>query len=165
VGLSAVLSEERSEEQSDQQWAEPLRLESRISLTTSNPLLLASITVKPLGWGVVVGAAALGAVAGAAGLRVWHGRPIDPRNTLETENKLAVLTVTLLPASIMFLCWAAIGLVSEAGAGTKGTIAAILTILEVVVGLFSFVVFLVAACLFFFSRPKRLVPPHLRIRS
>jgi hypothetical protein len=91
--------------------------------------------------------------------------PINPRNTLETENKLALLTVTLLPDSIMFLCWALIGLVSEVGAGAKGTAAAILILVEVVLGVFSLIVFVVAVSLFFFSRPKRFVPPHLRARS
>ena len=37
---------------------------------------------------------------------------------MNTEN--AVLTVTLLPASVMFFSWAVIGLVSELGAGTTG---------------------------------------------
>ena len=88
--------------------------------------------MKPLGWDIVVGAAMLGAIAAVAGLRVWRGRPINPRNSLETENKLAILTVTLLPASVMFLCWFVIGLVSEAGAGATGTTAAVITLIEVV---------------------------------
>jgi hypothetical protein len=73
---------------------------------------------------------------------------------LETENRLAVLTVTLLPASIMFLCWAAIGLVSEAGAGAKGTVAAVVILIEVVLGLCSLVVFIVIVSLLFFARPE-----------
>ena len=107
----------------------------------------------------------LGAIAAVAGLRVWRGRPINPRNSLETENKLAILTVTLLPASVMFLCWFVIGLVSEAGAGATGTTAAVITLIEFVIGFFSLVAFLVAASLFFFTRPKKFVPPHLRAPS
>jgi magnesium-transporting ATPase (P-type) len=123
------------------------------------------VIVKPLGWSVVLGAAAFGAVAVVAGLRVWQGGPINTRNTLETENKLAVLTVTLLPVSVMFFCWAFIGLVSEVGSRTKGVIAGLVIIVEVVLGVISLAVFLIAVTLFFFSRPARFVPPHLRTRS
>lgn len=137
------------------------RRHSRSWSWSSNNVLV-TISVKPLGWGVVLGAAVLGSVAVAAGIRVWRGAPINPRNTLETEDKLAVLSVTLLPTSIMFLCWAAIGLVSEAGSGAKGTVAVILILVELVLGLVSLLAFLVAASLFFFSRPRRFVPPHLR---
>ncbi len=119
--------------------------------------------MKPLGWDIVVGAAMLGAIAAVAGLRVWRGRPINPRNSLETENKLAILTVTLLPASVMFLCWFVIGLVSEAGAGATGTTAAVITLIEFVIGFFSLVAFLVAASLFFFTRPKKFGPPGINV--
>ena len=124
--------------------------------------LSVTISVKPLGWSVVLGAVVLGSVAAAAGLRVWRGVPVFPWNSLETEDKLAVLSVTLLPSSITFLCWAAIGLVSEAGSGAKGTVAMILILVELVLGLFSLLAFLVGASLFFLSRPRRFVPPHLR---
>lgn len=131
----------------------------------SSVVLLADVTAKPLGWGVVVGSATMGALALIAGVRVWQGRPINPRNSLEKENKMAVLTVSLLPISVVFFCWALIGLVSEAGSGTKGVVAALVGVIEVILSLGSLVVFLIAATLFFFSRPKRFVPPHLRTRS
>lgn len=123
-------------------------------------MMLAS--VKPLGWGVVVGALALGLLAAAMSWRVWRGKPINPRNTLEAEDRLAILNITLLPFSIVFLCWAAIGLLSEAGAGTNGAVELVLVLAELVLGLFSLLAFLVGAILFFTWRPRRLVPPHLR---
>jgi hypothetical protein len=123
-------------------------------------MMLAS--VKPVGWGVVFGALAFGLLAAAMGWRVWQGKPINPRNTLEAENGLAVLSVTLLPDSMIFLCWAAIGLVSQVGAGSTGGIEALLTLVQLVLGLLSLFAFFVAASLFFTSRPARFVPPHLR---
>jgi hypothetical protein len=119
-------------------------------------------SMKPVGWGVVFGALALGLLAAAMAWRVWQGKPINPRNTLEAENRLAVLSVTLLPVSIMFLCWAAIGLVSEAGAAATGGIETVLTLIQLVLGLLSLLAFFAAASLFFTSRPERFVPPHLR---
>jgi hypothetical protein len=126
---------------------------------------LATITVKPTGWGVVIAALVLGLISGVAGLRVWQGRPMNPRNTLEMEDRLAVLTVALLPSSATFLCWAAIALVSEAGSGSTGTTAVIVILVELVFGAISIITFLIAASLFFFSRPRRFMPPHLRASS
>jgi hypothetical protein len=121
-----------------------------------------TITVKALGWNVVAGAFAFSAIAGIAGIRVWRGLPVNPRNTLQAERSLAVLAVTLIPTSVMFGSWAVIGLVSEAASGAKGTVAVIVILLDLVLGLFSLLAFLVAASLFFFFRPRRFVPPHLR---
>jgi hypothetical protein len=132
---------------------------------SSSLLLLASTAVKPLGWDVVVGAAAMGVLGGVTGLRVWHGKPINPRNTVQTENKFAVLTVTLLPGSAVFSCWAAIGLLSEIAVKSSGAIAALAIVVELIMGLASLVFAIIGLSLFFFSRPTCFVPPHLRSRS
>jgi hypothetical protein len=123
-------------------------------------MMLAS--VKPVGWGVFVGALGLGLLAAAMGWRVWQGKPINPRNSVEAEDGLAVLTVTMLPFSVMFLCWATIGLLTEAGSGANGAVEVVLVLAELVLGLFSLLAFLVGASLFFTWRPRRFVPPHLR---
>jgi magnesium-transporting ATPase (P-type) len=136
-----------------------------ISLASSSLHPLATITTKPIGWGVIVAAAALGLIAAVAGLRVWRGNPINPRNSRAAEDKLRVLTVTLLPDSVIFLCWALIGLVSQIGTRTSGVAAAILVVVEIALGVTSLVAFVTAASLFFSFRPKRFVPPHLRERS
>jgi len=122
-------------------------------------------TVKPIGWAVIFAASVLALVAAIAGARVWRGLPINPRNTRAAEDKLAVLTVTLLPDSVVFFCWALIGLVSQAGAGKTGSVAVVFILAEVVIGAASLIAFGVAVSLFFTWRPKRFLPPHLRTHS
>jgi hypothetical protein len=96
------------------------------------------------------------------GLRVWHGKTINPRNTLEAEAKFGILQVALLPFSIVCFCMAVIGSLSELSVGTTGAKQTAIMVIALLVAVVGLIVFLFGACLFFFSRPKRFVPPHLR---
>jgi hypothetical protein len=125
--------------------------------------MIAAALIKPVGWWVVLGSAAIGTISAVAGYRVWHGLPINPRNTLDAENRLSVLTVTLLPGAAMFLAWSLIALGGEAdGVVHNEVLRAILLIIELGLVLLSLVAAAVGVSLFFFSKPQRFVPPHLR---
>jgi hypothetical protein len=108
----------------------------------------------------------MGVVAGYMGLRVWRGRVINPRNTVEAENKFAVLSVAVLPISIVFIAWALLGLASEAGATPHGIVVrSALLVIEVACTLVSLIAAAFSISLFFLWKPRRFVPPHLRDRQ
>lgn len=127
----------------------------------SEPLLV-STAVKPTGWGVVFGASAFGVIGLMMGLRVWHGKPVNPYSTLESERRFRILSIVLLPCAVVFFCLALIGALTELGAATTGVLQTVTFVFALLVTAVALLAFLVAASLFFFSRPKRFVPPHLR---
>jgi hypothetical protein len=134
-----------------------------IWLGSSNVLAAATFSVEPAPWWIVAGVAGLGIVGGVAGVRVWQGKPINPHNTLEAEDRLAFLSVTLLPGSIMFLCWTVIALVSELGPlNTSRGSSVALILVQVAFGFMSLVAAGIGISLFFFCKPNRFVPPRLR---
>jgi len=82
---------------------------------------MGAIPFQP-GWGVVLGSALLGLLDGFMGMRVWRGKTIVPWNSRESEDRLAVLSVTMLPTSVMFLSasLAALGLRALAAVHNAG---------------------------------------------
>lgn len=131
-------------------------------LSSLPPLTIVAPPAAP--WSDVLISAGMGALGLVQGLRIWHGKPVYPWQTLETKSQLKFLKFPLLPCSVMFFCFAAIGLLSEAAAATTGAVLVVALIAEVLIAMVALVAFLVAMSLFFFWRPKRFVPPRLRRR-
>ena len=128
-------------------------------------MVLVAVAGAPIGWGAIGFCVVMAAVSAYCGMRVWQGKPINPQNSLGSEDKMMVLSVTAIPSSLVFLAWAMIGLATQA----QSTIhfhdaSAILTGFEIVAGVFSLVCFGIGLSLFFTFKPVRFIPPHLRDR-
>jgi hypothetical protein len=124
--------------------------------------LIAATAVAQYGWRNVLLALLIGVLTGIAGLRVWRGNSINPKGSVNGEARLRTLTVTLVPGSLAFLSFGITGLITEFGGKAHGSLATVITVVEILGGVLGFIMASIGVSLFFFLRPRRLIPPHLR---
>ena len=125
--------------------------------------LQASTTVQHSDWISLISAILLAVVGTVLSVRVWKGEPANRRNSLQQERYLTVLKVAIAPTAVAF--WAAaVGLLClNLGGKTDGSaVDLVLFIGATLMGIICLVAIAAACSLFFFARPKILVPPSLR---
>ena len=114
-------------------------------------------------WVTAIVAALFGLGAGRFGLRVWRGQTINRRNRIENENKLAILSVTMIPTSVFFL---AISLgnacLQMRHAVANQAVKDVFLVLATLMGVAALLAMGFALSLFFFQKPMSMVAPHLR---
>jgi hypothetical protein len=97
------------------------------------------------------------------GVRVWTDRRIVPWTPVEAMDRFQVLSVTLLPGTVVWIAGFLICVVSRVGAHFHGSIAGLVEgVIVTLLGLVALAAFGVAVSLFFFTRPRRFVPPRYR---
>jgi hypothetical protein len=106
----------------------------------------------------------LGIVGTIIAVRLWRGKTIVPWNRREAEVRLDVLSVTIVPTSVALISITvgSLVLITRSGLHDNEAFSAFLLYFAALIGLVIIVSFITAARLFFFTRPRWLVPPHLR---
>jgi hypothetical protein len=120
-------------------------------------------SIAPLSWAVIVGAAVFAGIGGYTGVCFWTGRRIVPWTPAEAMDQLRVLGVTLLPGTVMWTAGFLIGVTSRIGAHLHAHSARMaVDLVSLLLGIVAIGAAGVGASLFFFTKPRRFVPPRYR---
>jgi hypothetical protein len=114
-------------------------------------------------WITFVVAGLLAIASGIAAIRVWRGAPVNRRNSLDREQGLSVLKVTMAPVAFGFAA-AALGLLClNLGGSLRGSAGdSILFLIACLAGIIFVAALVMAVSLFMFTKPAVLVAPPLR---
>ena len=118
--------------------------------------------VAPPGWGEVALLAVFAVACTWAGVRVWQGTRVNSRSTLEDEDRLAFLTVTCLPAGVMFSALTVVELLAQVAGHAEHAAGFVVLVIQSAVSVIAFIAGIVGVSLGVLGRPKLCVPPRLR---
>ena len=114
------------------------------------------------GWGEVGLLATLAMACVWAGIRVWQGKPVNRRSSLEVEDRLWFLSITLLPAGIMFGALALVAFLAQVAGDAEDGMRAFVMTVQVLAAVIAFSAGVIGVSLGVSGRPRFCTPRRFR---